>query len=391
MMQVTAARLRLDGITPRAWDELAHGNFYSTTAWLRYCAGEMNVPCTGVVGIADGKPAWAVPVNELPSSAVEPSVPHWSRYMWNAHLTSFGLPLLPPSGLLVGPTEGYQTRFLSVPSENPLPGLADLVARLRAMCGPRRQPRGTACVAMYTTNDDVRALRRAGITVPPVLLDTDAWIHVPEGGWPAWLASVSKNHRHNARRKEREFREAGYRIEHTPLADCYQRLGVASAATVVKYGGETTAAEDTAALRRVAEELGDAAMTALLLREDGQAAGFCVYYVFGDVVFNRWAGFDYSLLANAAEYANVLFYEQIKRAPLNGVRWVHAGATAAAAKAHCGAELRPLWLVDLTEDSPLERCRDEVCQHNAQFYRRLAEDPFTGSAITGADSWLEFN
>jgi hypothetical protein len=112
--------------------------------------------------------------------------------------------------------------------------------------------------------------------------------------------------------------------------------------------------------------------------------------VWGDTLYLRWAGFDYDRLAGAAEYFNLVYYDQVMQAPKLGVRWIHAGIKAAEAKALRGAELRPLWLVDLTHDSVLAGRREEVRAHTLRTVEELLADSRTRAAIRDPDSWLEF-
>ncbi len=119
--------------------------------------------------------------------------------------------------------------------------------------------------------------------------------------------------------------------------------------------------------------------------------GFCLYYVWGDTLFLRWGGLDYPRLVGAAEYFNVMYYSQVALAPELGVRWIHAGIKSPDAKALRGAELRPLWLVDLAEDSPLAQERDAVRRHNRLAYERLKADSRTRGALSSDDEWLAFS
>jgi uncharacterized protein len=364
------------GLTAGEWDRLAGRHFYSTSRWLSYCSNDIGVPGSAVVSYAGDDPAWAVPVRELAK------VPFWSRYRWNDHLTEHGLPLLAPEGVLIGPSEGFQTHFLCAAPDRPVDSLARLIAEVRDRCG-----RGQSCVAMYLTTEDVMAARAAGVLAEPVLLDVDAWIPVPDGGWPAWLDSLPSKRRRRIRHEDRAFAAAGYHVDHLPLAQVCDRIGAASAATLGKHGYETTPESEAAALRRVAENMGDAARVAVCHFGDGDPVGFCVYYLWADVCFGRWAGFDYTRLAGAEEYFNLCYYTQVKRAPETGIRWIHAGATAQAAKALRGAELRPLWMLDLTEGSPLERSAGEVRRHNLRMHAQFAQDPRIAPRLRQFD-WL---
>ncbi|WP_084960748.1 hypothetical protein [Thermoactinospora rubra] len=347
------------GLTEAAWDELAGPRFYSTSAWLRYCAAEYGGPGEAVVG--DGA---AVPYVEVAGTS------GLASYDWSGQLAARGLPAPPPAGLLVGPREGYQTHFLGAPE-----GVPGLVERLRA------RARDRPCVAMYLPTSEVELARRAGVTAPPVVLETDAWIAVE--GWPDYLP---RKRRYAVRAARRVFHEAGYKIRHMALGECVDHLAGAAVATLAKHGVDAEPEEERRALRSHAVHMGEAARVAVLSREDERPLGFCLYYVGTDAVFLRWAGFDYPRLSGAAEYFNLTLFSQLDLAAELGLRWVHAGTKSIEAKALYGARLRPLWLVDLTPDSVLHAAREQVRRHNAEAHRRLLDDPRTAGALD-TDTW----
>jgi predicted N-acyltransferase len=270
--------------------------------------------------------------------------------------------------------------------------MIDLVDDLRKLHIAGGQINERACVAMYVTTGDALAIRRAGVRALPVLLGADAWLRVPPGGWSAWLASLTSRQRVKKIRKEvRRFREAGYEIKHMPLAECYSKLALAAAATQLKYGHEGNPDDYLAALRRYVDGLGLAAKVAVCARRGDEPVGFCVYFVWADTIFLRWCGFDYKRLVDgAAEYFNLLYYSQIELAAECGARWIHAGIKSPEAKARRGAELRPLWLVDLVEDSVFARASDQVRRHNRRGYQRLAEDGQTAGSLVDQEAWQAF-
>jgi hypothetical protein len=366
---------RFGGLDPQVWDQLAGRHFYSTSAWLGYCAADIAAPSDGVVVHRDGHPVLAAPVRQLSQ------MPSWSRYRWNDHLKESGLPTLSDTGTLIGPSEGFQTHFLSSDPEPRPDAVAELIRELRAAGPPG------ACVAMYATSETVRAARAAGATVEPVLLDADAWIPIPEGGWAAWLETFPSKRRRNIVLEAKAFDEAGYRVVQAGLAEYADQLGRASAATLRKYGHETKVDDEVRSLHTVAEAMGHAARVAVLLLPDDTAVGFCIYYEWADTIFVRWGGLDYDRLVGAAEYFNLMYYSQIRRAPEIGARWIHAGATALAGKALRGGELRPLWMLDLTEDSQLARSGAQIRSHNARMYADLAADPRIAKALVPDELW----
>ncbi len=370
---------RLGGLPASTWDRLAGRNFYSSAGWLGFCATDFGRESGAVVCHRDGDPVCAVPYAVADDSL-------FSSYRWHDLLRAAGLPAPNAEGLLVGPREGYQTHVLGASGATSAE-LADIVGRLRKEAAAA-DPAGQTCVAMYLGTDDVLALREAGVTTPPVLLEADAWIEVPEGGLPAWEASLSRNNRSNARTDIRRFRDAGYRIEQATVAECWPRLGELASATQAKYGHDTSPDLELKSLRNHAECMGDAARVALLHAPDG-LVGFLIHYVWHDTMALRWIGLDYDRLADAREYFNLCYYSNIERAGELGVRWLHAGVKSVDAKARRGARLRPLWLLDLTEHSVLADAGDAVRAHNAAHHARLKADPVTAKAVDD-DAWRPF-
>lgn len=370
----------LGGLSPSTWDRLSGRNFYSSAAWLGFCTADFGRESGAVVCHRDGEPLCAVPYVPADKSL-------FSSYRWHDILTAAGLPAPSPDGLLVGAREGYQTQFLGASRATPAE-LAEVVARLRKEASAADPARHT-CVAMYLGTDDVLALRGAGVTTTPVLLETDAWIEVPEGGWPAWEAALSRNSRSVVRKDVRRFRDAGYRIEQVPLTECWHQLGELASATQAKYGHHTTPDLELKSLRNHAECMGEAARTALLRAADGVVVGFCIYYVWQDTLTLRWLGLDYDRLADAREYFYLCYYSNIEHAGELGVRWLHAGIQSPGAKARRGARLRPLWLLDLTEDSVLADADEAVRAHNTSRYTELKSDPNIAKAVDDA-AWRPF-
>ncbi|HEY1617857.1 MAG TPA: GNAT family N-acetyltransferase [Streptosporangiaceae bacterium] len=311
-------------------------------------------------------------------------------YRWQDLLSSRGIPALKPSGLLVGPSQGYQTHFLAADDRTPVDVAAAIIEDVRSL--PSADASGQRpCVAMYLTTADVRAARSAGVRSLPVLLEADAWIPVPAEGWEAWIGSQSRQRRTNIRSEVRRFRAAGYEITYAPLADCYEKAAPLAASTHAKYGIPGDAEHYARVMRTQGEAMGDAAQVALCSLDGNDPVGFCIFYMWRDSLFIRWAGFDYDRLTRAAEYFNLVLYNQISLAASAGLRWIHAGVKSTASKALRGAELRPLWMLDLTEDTPLAHHDQAIRASNARQYADLTNDPRTTAAIADPEEWLEFS
>jgi predicted N-acyltransferase len=370
----------LGSLSAGAWDRLAGEHFYSSSRWLRFCAAHAGADQGAVVVSGKDGATVAVPVARL-------TEPPGALYRWNHRLAALGLPELPSDGLLVGPRQGYQTHLLTAGKTDPTADLATLVSRLRERSHDGAQRDDAACVAMFVTTDDVRALQAAGVSAPPVLLEADAWIDLPPGGWEGWLESLPAKRRSNIRRETRRFDQAGYQVTHAALADCYTELPDLAGATQHKYGASGTAQEWLDLLRTHVDVMGSAARVAVCARPGHRPVGFCVYYVWNGTVFLRWAGFDYERLSGVGEYFNVTYYSQVKAAQGLGATRIHAGVKASEAKALRGADLRPLWMVDLSEDSALERHLEAVHRHNVRGYELLADNATTRLGLSDPDAW----
>jgi hypothetical protein len=366
------------------WDCLAGGHFYSTSQWLRYCARDRSGTVGVVTAEVDGGSA-AVPVAEVRS---EPA----AYYRWHELLGTFGLPRPEPQGLLVGPRRGYQTHLLASPHVCRERAAAALVARLLELREQirGRPPRPAPCVAMYLTTADAVALRQAGVRAAPVLLDADAWMTVPLDGWSGWLDALPQRRRSAVRREARAFRAAGYTIDRMTLLECHAAIAPIWRPNQARYGHPVDLDVLTHKLREQGEAMGSAAKVLICRRPGGEPVGFCVFYQWGDTVFLRIAGFDYPRLCRAAEYFNVVYYAHVESAPRLGVRRLHAGIKSLEAKALRGARLRPLWLMDLSEDSVLIGHERAIYRHNAEHRARLAAtSPAVAAAMDDAD-WSAF-
>lgn len=358
----------MGGLSVVDWDGISANRFYSSHQWLSLLGAD------GTVGAVHGRTSTGGLV-AAPVAAVECEPNPF--YRWHDELTARRLPAPASSGMLVGPRRGYQTHLLSAPgtdqvaaAEVVLAGLADL-----GMAGPK--------VGMFLDTESVVAFRAAGVRALPVLLRPDAWIPVPEGGWDSWLASLpSRSRAELARRETRKFAAAGYEVIDQPLSDWTEVVGQLLTNTETKYGHSSDPAGRRKFLRRQAERLGAAARVLLCSPPGGSPVGYCLYYVWGDTLFLRSAGFDYERLRGAAEYFNLVYYLPVRIAAEAGARWIHAGIEAAEAKALRGAQLRPLWMLDLSEDSVLTAHADAIRSANA---KQTAD--ITGSATVVRTAW----
>lgn len=384
------------GMDPARWDELAANRFYSSVNWLRFCAGDRGITTGGLHLAVPGAGTVGVPVTAVRSIGNP-------FYQWDRILGEAGLPSPGPSGLLVGAHRGYQTSLLASPgisreqaAKELLGGLEDLAGELSATGAEGLLPPGggrdrVPTIAMFLSTQDVVALRAAGVRTMPVALQPDAWIPLPAGGWEEYLGSLPSSRRAGMiRRDRRAFLRAGYEVVHTTLGECYLQAAGLLACTERRYGHDADVEDLAESIRIQADALGAEARVLLLRRPGEDPVGYCLYYMWGDTVYLRAAGFDYDRLAGAAEYFNLVYYEPVVVAGENGKRWLHAGIEAAEAKVLRGAELRPMWMLDLSRDSVLEGRDDDVRAYNAATVARWSESsPAVAKALV-RDLWDPF-
>ncbi|GAA3788054.1 hypothetical protein GCM10022226_03280 [Sphaerisporangium flaviroseum] len=387
------------GMDPARWDALARDHFYSSVDWLRFCAGDRGITTSGLHLEVPGAGTVGVPVTAVRSIGNP-------FYQWDRILGEAGLPSPGSSGLLVGAHRGYQTNILATPglsreqaAKELLGGLENLAGELAAVgvegLGPAGAFEGRGAVptvAMFLSTADVVALRAAGVQAMPVALQPDAWIPLPEnGGWDEWMSALpSKRRAGIVRRDRKNFLEAGYEVVHTTLGECYLQAARLLACTERRYGHDADVEDLAESIRIQSEALGAGARVLLLRRPGEEPVGYCLYYMWGDTLYLRAAGFDYDRLAGAAEYFNLVYYIPLIIACENGIRWLHAGIEAAEAKVLRGAELRPLWMLDLSRDSVLDDRGDDVRAYNAGVVAGWGESsPAVAKALV-RDLWDPF-
>jgi uncharacterized protein len=370
----------LGGLAAEEWDELARDRFYSSAFWLRLCAMEAGGAAGGLHVDLPGGGRAAVPVIAVGDD------PH-PNCRWADMLAARGLPSPPGRGMLVGQLRGYLAHLLGPEHADPAAVAARLLAEVRA-ARPPVSADAMARVGLYLTTPDVLALREAGVRAMPVLLGTDAWMEIPPGGWEAWLESLGSSHRVRRILSEvRRFERAGYRVEQRTLGEAYADVARLAFQVEQRYGRARSIDPYLEGFRLQGTFAGPRAQVLLCSYDDGPPVGCCLYYRDGDTIYLRAAGFDYARLRGAAEYFNMAYYVPAR---LPGVRWLHAGTATPDGKALRGARLRPLWLLDLSRDSVLERCGDEVRAHNATVRADLAGMSPAVAAALRDESWETF-
>ncbi len=323
----------LSGLTAARWNAMTADFLYSSRRWLAFCTEMSSMPSGAVTAALSDDGLAALPV-ALAGGVANPF------YDWTAILTARGLPAPPPTGLLAGPGHGYQTHLLTTPGAD----RREAAEGLRAAFDEA----GLPAMAMFLSTPDVAVLRQAGVRALPVLLQADTWLRVPAGGWEEWLGSLSRGRRHTVRSETKRFAEAGYEIVEGPLREWTGVAAELLAATEAKYGHAHPAGFYERLLVAQVKHMGEEARVALCVPPGERPVGYVLYYVYGGTLYVRSAGFDYPRLRGAAEYFNLVIYLPLRRAVAAGARLVHTGIESTQAKVLRGAEMRPLWMLELS-------------------------------------------
>jgi hypothetical protein len=220
---------------------------------------------------------------------------------------------------------------------------------------------------LYVSTADARQLARvAGRT--PVLADAEARIRCPGADFADYLATL-RSHRRVAIRHERAaFRAAGHRVAIEPLVGNEAVAAALLAQLQDRHGNPAPHDRWLEPLCRLGRRLGDRAFL-VTARSATQLVGYCLLIRWADTLYARLAGFDYARVGAAFEYFNLVVYEPVALAYRLGLRYLHLGRGALAAKRLRGADLAALWMVDVT-DRP-ERADSRA--YNATVAQRLTQ------------------
>jgi uncharacterized protein len=369
----------LGGLPDEVWDEMAGERFYSSALWLRLCALASGSTSGGLHVDLPGGARAAVPV-----AAVDHEPNPNSR--WHDILTAGGLPSPQPQGILVGVRRGYLSHMIATPGADRAVAMEHLLSAVRAIPAPGRDG-PPAHVAMYLTTEDVQLLREVGVDTMPVALNTDAWIEIPDSDWDCWLSRLSTGRRNSVRREMHRFEDAGYDVEETTLREAYPHVARLLARTELRYGRSPDVDALVRSFHAQGELAGDQGRVLLCSRGGRPPVGFCLFYRWGDTLFLRAVGFDYDELQSVGEYFNLAYYIPGK---LPGLRWMHAGISAQEVKAARGAVLRPLWLMDLSENSVLAGLDEEIRAYNTSFLSKLRDSSPIISRALDSELWEPF-
>lgn len=323
-----------------AWDDLARdAGFYMSHSWLRDAeTHRRSETAYVVVEEPGGRLVAALPVHLVHD---ETNSRYDSRPLGGSY-----------PEFVLGSRRGYRS--------SPLLRRSDGVNTERALTLLGEQVHGLVgeqpARMWFVPEPDVAATRALGVAMgrPRTVsagLDVEAWVPVGAGGLDELIASQPSRHRTKLRRERRTFLAQGYRISFEELGAVTSEAGRLLAQLEGKYGSTRPVSDWVSYYERLssAEESGE--VLACRGPDDG-LLGFVHFYEFGDGLWARTCGLDYSRLRDAFEYFNLAIFELVELAAERGLRRLHLGMESLDAKQRHGAVLERLDLVTFEVTAP---------------------------------------
>jgi hypothetical protein len=322
----------LNDVSSEDWDALAaRVGFYQSHSWLRSVEGHPHAePVYILVEDTDGRLVAALPVYKVNEETNQ-------RY---------DVRRLPNPGsypdVVLGNRRGFRSALLLEPTvdrevRNAALGL--LRAAMIDQVGHR------PARFWYVPDSDLPSCLNLDGARCGTELGQDATVPIPRGGFEEYAAALPPRRRAKVRRERRVYLDHGYDTSLEPLAGIATEAGVLLHQLQCKYGSTDEADFYIGYYERLAAAADPGEM--LTCRRNGRLLGACHFYIFGDGIWARSAGFDYANLENGFEYFNLGFYELLELGAPLGKRRLHMGMGSLDAKVRRGAQVESLWLVEV--------------------------------------------
>lgn len=317
------------------WDQLTAGAFYLCRRWLSFVERDSSAQCRYLTVERDGQLQAGLPLYRVLSEENEFYDPkrlvdgRWQGCYLIAGARRGYVNAVPVSGGLSVPERQRVLSALLSGAEREAAAAASDGALLLYLPGP-------AC-------DELAHLRPA---VAPLLTSMDAHLTLPGSQFGDYLSALRKQARTNARREIAAYRAAPFTTGFERIGDCCDEAALLLMQLQARYGHGGDEGHYRRMLRRHAEALDDLSLV-VTARRGGRLAAFALFYLWGNTMYLRLAGFDYPLLADAFEYFNIAFYEPAGWAYEHGFQQLHLGRESYQAKVRRGARLRPMLSIAL--------------------------------------------
>jgi hypothetical protein len=329
--------IHVDAIDPGSldeWDALARPHtFYASASWLRFVDGDGKAQPRCVVTRADDRTVAALVSHRNPDEN------HGAYRPANVLPSAVGDDI----DLTLGGRRGFRSSVL-------VPDHTDESAKRieRLITVARERLGGTRWWWPYLDQANATFLMRAVQSASPGfhLVDAECVVDLVGSCTDDLIDSLPGSDRRNAMRRERRrFQRTGMHLNRLRLADCWQALVPLLANIGRKYGSPQDDDAVAATLERQVKAL-DHCGVVFTCNDGDNLVGFSVGYEFGDELAMRLVGFDYDRLRGVGdEYTQLLVHEPLRYCYERGLRRLHLGADAYAAKVRRGARIVPLWAV----------------------------------------------
>ncbi|MFI6013286.1 GNAT family N-acetyltransferase [Streptomyces sp. NPDC051243] len=320
----------LADVAAAEWDTLAvSGGLYTSHAWLGSVEREPGADVEYLLARRGDRLVGALPVYDV-------DVEYNPFYARSRHLDLLGLD---GSWALAGARRGYRFE---------LPAAAGTDADVDALLAAARNGAGArgerGLLFPFVTTRTARLLWERGAAV--ALDGAEAAVVTEGASFEGYLQNLGSKRRIAIRHEFSTFRSAEYELDVEKLEDCYEEAAPLLGQLQRKYGHEARDEGMREYLAGQVEMLGRYSRV-FTARRSGRLVGFSLMYEFGDVLYARAVGFDYTQTGKAFEYYALCYYLPIEYMHRQGLRALHLGMETYQAKVARGAGLSPLWSVAL--------------------------------------------
>ena len=161
-----------------------------------------------------------------------------------------------------------------------------------------------------------------------------------DGGWEAYLASLTRNRRRQVVTDRRAVDRSGFQLRQVPATtDLAPRLAPLEVQMHQRHGSYKTLQDSTTAMTNLFELLPGRCFIVIAENACGELAGFAVLVEWKGCLHSRHVGLDYQVKGKVPVYFSLLFYEPYLLGAALGARSIDysLGTTATKGKRGCRA------------------------------------------------------
>ncbi len=351
-------------LPPASWDQMTGGNFYLSHTWLSIVETDSSCPPVYLVArTAQGELAAGLPLYMLPR-------PPTNR------LSDLAEIFAPRSGetadwypaTLGGARIGYANNLLVDPELPPAEQayLCRLLLSAMATETPDRCTRTSAL--LYLTECGARQMA-ADSSWLLAFSSAEAVLDIQWSSLEEYAAALGPSQRRTVRADLRAFERSGLTTTTVFLRDVVSETAPLAVNVQHKYGHDSTVDRQLRFFGTCADCLGDSAIV-LGCRDGSRLVGYSFNIVWGNTLYVRSAGFDYTAAPRQGEHFVIMYYQPIQYAIDAGLRRIHFGTQSFATKVRRGCRLAPLWSAIRNDPPVTEAVRNAVAENSRRRLRQ---------------------